>query len=339
MPPAIFPKLLNLQRLQSTLQTTGLQTKDQPTYQVLEQLIKALLNLQAIVLALEAAVPVPIPSGGSTEPTIQSAALALIGADNYIDSDFGFSYIPGPKGDKGASGSSSPVYLPGIDGIDGIDEPNIPFNRHSVLPVTENEILLANVTTDNATTTRHGFLPILSNIATQFLNGQGNFATPAGTPNSYFTQAFSAVTSVNVIHGFGAYPEVQVIDGSTGLFIPLSVVHNTLNDFTVTFAVSSTGIVIATVGSPQPQTIIIVPGNYSVLITDFFIEATGATSTITLPTAIGNSGRVFVVDNASVGNITVATLLGQTIEGALTQLIPTNNAIAVYSDGTNYRIF
>lgn len=305
MPPAIFPKLLNLQRLQSTLQTTGLQTKDQPTYQVLEQLIKALLNLQAIVLALEAVVPVT-PSGGSSVTDQISAAIALIGAESYEDREPGYPAL---------------------------------INRGSILPVTEADIFLSNVTTDNATTGRHGFLPILSNVVTQFLNGQGNFSTPAGTPNSYFTQAFSAVTSVNVIHGFGAYPEVQVLDASFGMFLPLTIIHNTLNDFTVTFAVNSTGIVLATVGSPQPQGLVIVPGNYTVLTSDYFVKATGALSTITLLTAVGSAGFIRVIDNASAGNITVNTTAAQTIEGALTQVLPTNSAIAVYSDGSNYRIF
>lgn len=46
--------------------------------------------------------------------------------------------------------------------------------------VVEADLSLANVSTNNATTARHGFMRILPNVATQYLDGQGNFTTPAG---------------------------------------------------------------------------------------------------------------------------------------------------------------
>ena len=46
--------------------------------------------------------------------------------------------------------------------------------------VTEAKIGLADNTTNNASTSKHGFLPKLNNSSTQFLNGQGAWATPAG---------------------------------------------------------------------------------------------------------------------------------------------------------------
>lgn len=44
--------------------------------------------------------------------------------------------------------------------------------------ITEGEIVLADNTTNNASTTKHGFLKKLSNNAQQVLNGQGNFVAP-----------------------------------------------------------------------------------------------------------------------------------------------------------------
>lgn len=44
--------------------------------------------------------------------------------------------------------------------------------------VVENDIFLVDVTTNNATTLAHGFLPKLSGIPGQFLNGSGVFVTP-----------------------------------------------------------------------------------------------------------------------------------------------------------------
>lgn len=43
--------------------------------------------------------------------------------------------------------------------------------------VSEAEIVLADNTTNNASTTKHGFLKKLSNVATEFMNGAGNWAS------------------------------------------------------------------------------------------------------------------------------------------------------------------
>lgn len=204
--------------------------------------------------------------------------------------------------------------------------------------VTEASLSLSNNTTNDATTLRHGFLPILSGNATQYLNGQGNFAIPSGTANSYTSVGFTNQTSVNVIHNFGAYPVVQVINGSNAEIIPQSTTHNTLNDFTITFTSSTTGTIIASVGSPQAQQVIAVNADYVVLTTDRIIKVTALGKTITLPTAINNTGREFIINNASTGNITVNTTSSQTINNLLSQIVPSNSTMVVYSDGSNYWI-
>jgi hypothetical protein len=48
---------------------------------------------------------------------------------------------------------------------------------------TDTNMSLSNVTTNNVTTGRHGFVPILPNDATKFFDGTGNYSTPAsGAP-------------------------------------------------------------------------------------------------------------------------------------------------------------
>jgi hypothetical protein len=76
------------------------------------------------------------------------------------------------------------------------DQPGVEINKdqwnegHSVSglgalaeldSVTEAEITLADNATNNATTSAHGFLKKLSNTATEFMNGAGDWATPAGS--------------------------------------------------------------------------------------------------------------------------------------------------------------
>lgn len=45
---------------------------------------------------------------------------------------------------------------------------------------TDAHLSVSDITTNNASTSAHGFLKKLSNTATEFMNGQGNWATPAG---------------------------------------------------------------------------------------------------------------------------------------------------------------
>jgi len=224
----------------------------------------------------------------------------------------------------------------GIGGANTVLHGGAPAPSYSA--VVEDDISLSNVSTNNATIARHGFLPILSNNASQYLNGQGNFAIPSGTAASYTTQTFTNQTSVNVIHNFGTYPVVAVLDSNGVTMIPMGITNNTLNDFTVTFSVSTSGTIIASVGSPQPQQVIVVNSDYTILITDRIIKETAAAKTITLPTAVGNTGREFVINNASSGNITVDTTCSQTKGGSLTQTLPSQSSMTVYSDGANYQI-
>jgi len=46
-------------------------------------------------------------------------------------------------------------------------------------------LTLADNTTNNASTSNHGFLKKLSNVSTEFMNGQGNWATPASSGGAW----------------------------------------------------------------------------------------------------------------------------------------------------------
>lgn len=208
----------------------------------------------------------------------------------------------------------------------------------SFSPVVEADISLSNNSTNDVTTSKHGFCPILPNNATLFLNGQGNYAAPAGLTisNSYSLTAFSG-TSTTIIHNWGTYPIVQCLTGGA-VFQPLSIVHNTLNDFTVTFAVSTSGYIIASVGGPQPQALTVTAADYVVLVTDRIIKVTAMGKYITLPTSVGNTGREFYINNASTGNIYVNTTSSQLISNQLVQTLPPYSTMNVYADGAGYWI-
>lgn len=205
-------------------------------------------------------------------------------------------------------------------------------------PLNENDLLFTDITTLNSVSTKHGLLPKLSNTSTQFLNGQGNWATPSGTTNSYTTTTFTSQTSVTVTHSFGTYPIVSVFDSNGEVLIPYSIVHTSTNAFVVTFSIITTGTIISSVGSPQANTIISTAINYTILSSDKIIICTAFGKTITLPTAVGKDGFQYYIDNASAGNISLTTTSSQTINGLIIQIIPSDSAISVYSNGSNWRI-
>jgi hypothetical protein len=73
------------------------------------------------------------------------------------------------------------------------------------------------------------------------------------------------------------------------------------------------------------------------------VDSTSAIVTITLPTAVGITGRRYTIKDwkgtSATNNITVATTSSQKIDGASTQVFATNyQAIEVASDGSNWSI-
>lgn len=207
--------------------------------------------------------------------------------------------------------------------------------------VVEGDLGLTNVTTANATSAQHGFLPRLSNNAAQYLDGSGSWSTPAASAVTAYTTATGTGTSKNVVHGFGQYPVVQVFDSGTGaVIIPQSIVHNSTSDFTVAFSGATNYTIVATIGSPGAQhlrtTAVSTTAAYA---TDKIIKVTTAGVVVTLPTAVGHDGAEFVVDNASTGSVTVLPEGYELIENESSQTLPSDSAIRMYSDGVGWRIY
>lgn len=82
-----------------------------------------------------------------------------------------------------------------------------------------------------------------------------------------------------------------------------------------------------------------VSANYSILATDGTINVTANSPTITLPTAIGVSGKIYRVKNSGTGTVTIATSLTQLIDGSSTKIINTQYSMfALQSNGANWMI-
>lgn len=80
-------------------------------------------------------------------------------------------------------------------------------------------------------------------------------------------------------------------------------------------------------------------GTYTVSANDYTINCTSGTFTVTLPTSVGITGRIYIIKNSGAGVITVATNSSQTIDGNTTYSLATQyKYVEVQSDGANWII-
>jgi hypothetical protein len=76
---------------------------------------------------------------------------------------------------------------------------------------------------------------------------------------------------------------------------------------------------------------------YPITSSDYAIDCTSGTFTVTLPTAVGITGRLYIIKNSGAGTITVATTSSQTIDGVTTKTLSVQyGGIEVQSNGSNW---
>ena len=81
-----------------------------------------------------------------------------------------------------------------------------------------------------------------------------------------------------------------------------------------------------------------VTGTYVVTSTDYFVDATSGTFTISLPTSVGISGKIYQIKNSGNGVITVDPNGTETIDGQSTVTLTQNQSLYIVSNGTNWLI-
>ena len=78
--------------------------------------------------------------------------------------------------------------------------------------------------------------------------------------------------------------------------------------------------------------------NYTLTSSDSILEATANTFTFALPTAVGISGKQYVIKNSGTGVVTIDGYGSQTIDGEITQTINQYDSITIVSNNTNWII-
>jgi len=80
--------------------------------------------------------------------------------------------------------------------------------------------------------------------------------------------------------------------------------------------------------------------NYTLLTTDSTVECTSNSFTITLPTAVGDLGKIYNIKNSGSGVITINTTSSQTVDVFISGelLLSQYDCLTVQSNGTNWVI-
>lgn len=192
--------------------------------------------------------------------------------------------------------------------------------------LTESALALTDVTTANASTTAHGFLKKLSNVATQYMDGTGNWSVPAGGGGGSAPVGTVVNTGASTIYAIPYYldatgtniaPSLLTTDGTFTNFYAGGFLINTLTVSNgVSFAGSMTlgGSLTVTNGPVQPSANDgAALGTTSLSWSDLFL-ASGA------------------VINFNAGNVTITHAAGSlTVAGATTVSLGTS---AAFTTGT-----
>lgn len=79
-------------------------------------------------------------------------------------------------------------------------------------------------------------------------------------------------------------------------------------------------------------------GDYTITESDYLINVTSGSPTITLPTAAGVEGREYCIKNSGTGTVTLDGSGSETIDGSANKTFNQYTSITVVSDGTNWVI-
>ena len=177
------------------------------------------------------------------------------------------------------------------------------------------------------TTTLGGVLASVG-VANKWVNYIDTLGTPIATQPA-FTQISGTLQEAQGGTGETAYTNGQLLIGNTGTGgldkAQLAAGHN------VEVTNGAGSISIASMTAYTAKT-----ANYTAGANDYTIECTSGTFNVTLPTAIGITGKVYHVVNTGVGVITVATTGGQTIMGVATKTLATLTSGSYKSNGANW---
>ena len=166
-----------------------------------------------------------------------------------------------------------------------------------------------------------------------FTVGGTSFSTTSGTQyGGDFSLGSAPTTGTMVYNTLAARPTINQTGSANG------ITRGLLVSPTLTNAVDFRGIEVTNGSIAFPITSGI-SATYAVKNNDYMINVTGGTFTVTLPTAVGCSGRIYIIKNSGAGIVTLATTSSQTIDGVTTKTMAVQySTFTVMSNGSNWMI-
>jgi hypothetical protein len=208
---------------------------------------------------------------------------------------------------------------------------------------TGDRALTATITAADTTGAGRNLIQMLDNQSTI------NFKTFASKFGAL--QASTAATSIGMLNAAssgGIFIEERTVSAtlplnSIGVLVPSSwtfVIKGAAQSFTMLQA----GNIGLGVTSPTSQThttsfaagYVAKTGTYTATAVDYTIDCTSGSFTVTLPTAVGITGRVYIIKNSGAGTITMAGTSSQTFDGLASPTIAAGAAAQYQSNNANW---
>lgn len=206
----------------------------------------------------------------------------------------------------------------------------------------------------NTTTTGVPSIAVAADFPTLNQNTTGTAANITATTNATLTTISSLVSVGTITTGVWSGTAISAIKGgtaqttyATGDTLYASAA-NTLSKLTI----GATGTVLTVAGgvptwaaaSPNLTISAVKTTTYAILTTDLVVLTNAGTAsfTATLPTAVGVTGKQYIikrVDQTLANSVTIATTSSQTIDGVTTKALATQyESFTIVSDGANWQV-
>ena len=283
-----------------------------------------------------------------------------------------------PSGGTGTVTSASVVTANGVSGsvATATTTPAITLTLGAITPTTVNAITLSGSSTPTlavtGTTTVSGpntgdQTSVSGNAGTVTTNANltgvitssGNatsIASQTGTGTKFVTDTSPTLVTPNI--GAATATSLSTATLSTPTRLVMCPVTDNTNAWSLTKAngttvfsrYDSSNLRLRIGDGSAPTTILDIAGpiatayaakttTYTITATDSVIDCTTGTFTVTLPTAVGCTGRQYVIKNSGTGAITVACNGAQTIDGVTTSVLGTQyQSLTVVSNNANWII-
>ena len=169
-----------------------------------------------------------------------------------------------------------------------------------------------------------------------FTSGQGTRTFTTGTNNvinirNGASQAFAPTSGTGVLNIINIPTVINQTGGANGITRGLHI------NPTLTSAADFRGIEVTNGSIVLPYAT--ASATYAIKTSDYLLNFTSGTFTATLPTAVGCTGKNYILKNAGTGAVTIATTSSQTIDGATTYSLGSQyKYVHVVSDGANWII-